>query len=227
MKIINDGTTFFENTPTVQTDEQGNIIIMDDIIYPINGMDKTNCVSMYIVQSNRTTTPRIIYKQVGNPGETFTIPSQDGYLSFCHIVLPNREFFDSHNNQFNYWATEEGKIFNKNFEEVPIQEILEVNDNTIIRHMHNFFSVFHLRKCYVSLCQKVFKDSLFDKCFNSKINTQLSYKRDLVWAALNVIQYMIDFNQLAEAQRLLERINGCNGLCSGEDTGHSDCGCEQ
>jgi len=38
---------------------------------------------------------------------------------------------------------------------------------------------------------------------------------------------MIDFNQLAEAQRLLERINGCNGLCSGKDTGDKGCGCEQ
>ena len=36
---------------------------------------------------------------------------------------------------------------------------------------------------------------------------------------------MIDSNQLAEAQRLLERINGCNGICSGEKTGE-DCGCE-
>jgi hypothetical protein len=54
----------------------------------------------------------------------------------------------------------------------------------------------------------------------------LILKRDLVWAALNVIQYMIDFNQLAEAQRLLERINGCNGLCSSEDTGDKGCGCE-
>ena len=38
---------------------------------------------------------------------------------------------------------------------------------------------------------------------------------------------MIDFNQLAEAQRLLERINGCNGLCSSENTGDKGCGCEQ
>jgi len=35
---------------------------------------------------------------------------------------------------------------------------------------------------------------------------------------------MIDSNQLAEAERLLERINGCNGLCAGVNTGQ-DCGC--
>ena len=226
MKIINDGVTFFENSPTIQTDQSGNIIIMDDLIYPIKGMDKSDCVSIYIVQKNNMNNPQIIYYQVNNPGETFTIPSTDGYISFCHIVLPTKEFNDSHLGQFTYYADNNGKIYNQNNERVDVQLVLEVNDNTIIKHTHNFFSVFHLRKCYVSLCQKIFNDRGFDRCFNGKIDSQLIFKRDLVWAALNVIQYMIDFNQLAEAQRLLERINGCNGLCSGEDTGDKGCGCE-
>ena len=225
MKILNDGTTFFENNPTIQTDSNGNIIIMDDLLYPIRGMSKEDCISLYIVQSNTSTTSRIVYKQVGNPGESFTIPSQEGYISFCHIVLPTKEFYDNHSDQFTYWGTSDGKVF-KNSGEVDIQEIIEVNDSTLIRHMHNFFSVFHLRKCYISLCQKIFNGSGFDRCFKDKVDKQLSYKRDLVWAALNVIQYMIDFNQLAEARRLLERINGCNGLCSSEDTGDKGCGCE-
>ena len=225
MKILNDGVTFFENNPTIQTDTSGNIIIMDDIIYPIQGMSKDDCLSLYIVQKNTSNRSQIIYHQIGNPGETFTLPSTDGYISFCHIVLPTKDFFDAHPGQFTYYADSTGKVYNQS-EEVDIQLILEVNDSTLIRHMHNFFSVFHLRKCYVSLCQKIFKDKAFDRCFNGKIDSQLILKRDLVWAALNVIQYMIDFNQLAEAQRLLERINGCNGLCSSEDTGIKGCGCE-
>lgn len=226
MKILNDGVTFFENNPTIQTDALGNIIIMDDIIYPIKGMSKDDCFSIYVVQKNTSATSRVIYYQIGNPGETFTLPATDGYITFCHIVLPNKDFFDSHPGQFTYYSDGVGKIYNSQNEEVEVQLIVEVNDSTLIRHMHNFFSVFHLRKCYVSLCQKIFKDKAFDRCFNNKIDSQLILKRDLVWAALNVIQYMIDFNQLAEAQRLLERINGCNGLCSSEDTGDKGCGCE-
>ena len=76
------------------------------------------------------------------------------------------------------------------------------------------------------LVQKIKSTELEQKAFSSWL-WKLDYKRDLVWAALNVIQYMIDSNQLAEAQRLLERINGCNGLCSNEDTGDKGCGCEQ
>ena len=225
MKILNDGVTFFENTPTIQMDSNGNIIIMDDLIYPVKGMSKDDCISIYVVQNNKSNNPKIVYLNVGTPGETFTIPAQDGYISFCHIVVPTKEYYESHSEQFTYYGDSTGRIF-KNSDQVDIQEVIEVNDNTLIRHMHNFFSVYHLRKCYVSLCQKIFNDSGFDKCFNGKVNSQLTYKRDLVWAALNVIQYMIDSNQLAEAQRLLERINTCNGLCSSEDTGDKGCGCE-
>lgn len=112
--------------------------------------------------------------------------------------------------------------------QASIQEILEVNPSAynFVKTLDNFFSVCYLRKCYISLCQKIFKARGFNRCFIDKVDTQLTYKRDLVWAALNVIQYMIDSNQLAEAQRLLERINGCNGLCSKEETGDQGCGCE-
>ena len=99
MKILNDGTTFFENTPTIQTDKLGNIIIMDDILYPIKGMSKDDCISIYVVQKNNSNTSRIIYYQTGNPGETFTLPATDGYISFCHIVLPTESYFKSHPNQ--------------------------------------------------------------------------------------------------------------------------------
>ena len=114
-------------------------------------------------------------------------------------------------------------------EKVEVQELLEVNPKTFGLRIEtqNFFSVCYLRKCYISLCQKIFNSRGFDKCFNSKVSSDLIYKRDLVWAALNVIQYMVDLNQYSEAQRLLERINGCNGLCSREETGEQNCGCSQ
>lgn len=124
-----------------------------------------------------------------------------------------------------------GEIYYKdiqgNTRVVNISEILEINPDNfgLIKQVQNFFSVCYLRKCYISLCKKIFNGSGFNRCFDNKVSSQLIYKRDLVWSALNVIQYMIDSNQLAEAQRLLERIMGCNGICSGEKTGE-DCGCE-
>lgn len=134
---------------------------------------------------------------------------------------------------YSYYFSDGTHIYRRNndltSEQVEVQELLEVNPKTFgLRiELQNFFSVCYLRKCYVSLCQKIFNDRAFDKCFNGKVSSQLIYKRDLVWAALNVIQYMVDLNQFSEAQRLLERINGCNGLCSKEETGEQNCGCSQ
>lgn len=120
------------------------------------------------------------------------------------------------------------KDIKNRYREVSISEILEINNEAygLYKEIKNFFSVCYLRKCYVALCQKIFNERAFDRCFNSKVDPQLIYRRDLVWSALNVIQYMIDSNQLAEAERLLERINGCNGLCANINTGE-DCGCDR
>ena len=209
MKVLNDGVTFFENNPTIQL-KDGKILIIDDTPNPVNGLDRENTVSLYIVQANRSSSSKIIYyKLIQNDSEqrTIELDPTDGYLQFCHIVLP----LEAYKGSSIYYS--DGRYVYKNGERLnDLQELVEINTNEFVRHNHNFFSVFHLRKCYVSLCQKIFNDRGFDRCFNGKVDSSLIYKRDLVWAALNVIQYMIDFNQLAEAQRLLERINGCNGL---------------
>lgn len=123
------------------------------------------------------------------------------------------------------------KIYKKDSEgniiETTIEELLEVNPAAynFVKQTQKFFSVCYLRKCFISLCQQLFNSKLFGRCFNSKINSQLVYKRDLVWAALNVIQYLIDSDQLEEAQRILTEVTGCNGLCSNKEMGKEGCGC--
>ena len=220
----------------INTDKDCNIVISDDTQYPINGLEYSKSASLYLVQLNRSNSSTILYNQidshVNSTGESIVVePQQGGFITACQIILPkvdNINDFNStgyfiKNNQIYY------KDIQGNSRNVQLNELVEVNPASygFTKITQNFFSVCYLRKCYVSLCQKIFNDRGFDRCFNGKVSSQLIYKRDLVWAALNVIQYMIDSNQLAEAQRLLERINGCNGLCSNEDTGDKGCGCEQ
>lgn len=91
----------------------------------------------------------------------------------------------------------------------------------------NYLSVCSLWKCYKNLCYKIFNNKVFDQCFNNKnIDASIIYKRDLVWAALNVIDYMTEMGQYQEAANLLTRITGCNGLCSKDELETSGCGCE-
>lgn len=213
----------------INTDKNCNIVIFDDTEYPINGMEYSDSATLYLVQLNQSNKSTILYNQLdlhtNSTGKPIIVePQQGGFITACQIILPKEDGRYFVRGSQIYYKDNSG-----NTRAVQINELIEVNPDAygIVKITQNFFSVCYLRKCYVSLCQKIFNDRGFDRCFNGKVDSQLIYKRDLVWAALNVIQYMIDSNQLAEAQRLLERINGCNGLCSSEDTGEKGCGCEQ
>lgn len=218
-----DPHTNSAGTPIVLQPQEGGFITVCHILLPkgnVNDFDPRAYTEKYVKVKNfiRNSQIDILFG--------FDIP--DGSLYDSN----NDDSDSSEEDIIGVYFTDGVSIYYKDIQgtvrAVEFQELLEVNPNTfaLIRFMQNFFSVCYLRKCYVSLCQKIFKDRGFDRCFNGKVNSQLIYKRDLVWAALNVIQYMVDSNQLTEAQRLLERINGCNGLCSSEDTGEKGCGCD-
>ena len=97
-----------------------------------------------------------------------------------------------------------------------------------ITEQYPIFSICHLRKCYKNICQTIFNSRIFDKCFKAKVNSDLIFRRDLVWATINVIQYLVDSEQFAEAQLVLERINECPGLCTEQEkeSGKKGCGCK-
>ena len=114
-----------------------------------------------------------------------------------------------------------------------VQEITEINPDSStyikgIKQSLNIFSICHLRKCYKNICQTIFNSRIFDKCFKAKVNSDLIFRRDLVWATINVIQYLVDSKQFAEAQLVLERINECPGLCTEQEkeSGKKGCGCK-
>ena len=63
-------------------------------------------------------------------------------------------------------------------------------------------------------------------CWNKyKVNSELIYKRDLVWMAINVVKYLTQCEQLAEADRVIKTIQGCNGLCVSTNLTNSTNGC--
>ena len=48
------------------------------------------------------------------------------------------------------------------------------------------------------------------------MDSDLIFRRDLVWMAINVIKYLTECSQLAEVERIIEIIKGCNSLCSND-----------
>lgn len=119
---------------------------------------------------------------------------------------------------------------NESLINIPEQSILSIiaenQNNTKYIQNIDYVSICLLKKCYIQLCQSILDKQIYSRC---KINTQnmqdMIYQRDLIWMAINVITYLTEFCQLYEAQRIIEQLSVCNGICKNEYKITGGCGC--
>lgn len=81
------------------------------------------------------------------------------------------------------------------------------------------------------MCNEILNMNLL-KCKSKNADLDnLIFKRDFVWMTINVIKYSVSLGQYAEAQRILEQVNTCNGFCDSINNKYktlnrsSGCGC--
>lgn len=211
-----------------------------------NRFKYSDTVSIFVLQHNKVEeselkTP-IYYKHDDVMKPVVLNVSFDGWFNAFHVVLPSQEWFERELNKttgsslFLYdvvYFSDGNYIFkyiDGKISSVELSEVLERNieGTTISKIDKDYVSICFLKKCYISLCQQIFNGRGFNECWNkNNLDSELIYRRDLVWMSINVIKYLVQFNQLAEAQRIIETIGGCNGLCKTEFrqlTNHG-CGC--
>lgn len=183
------------NCNKIYTDKKFNIIVSEDF--------DQEYVYVYILQHpNKNIPDNIIIKENSEQEVKFKTFS-DGCYGLITLIVPI--------DPINYYYYREGKFYH-NFQEVELVEIIECNPNisNVVSIYDYYFLTARLRRCYIDACQKIFESST--KC-DKDSNKELLYKRDLVWSALNVIEYLVEFKQYEEAQRLLEELMDCNGIC--------------
>lgn len=212
-----------------------------------NRFKYSETIAIDVLQLNKSTGAEIqdsIFSIRDKKESQIRIPvSFDGWFTIYHIVLPNATWFENELKKTSASAIQlydviyysDGlriyKYINEKSIEVTLDEVINRNTNgtTISITNKDYVSICFLRKCYINLCQQLFNLNLLTECYNSNDkDCELSYHRDLVWMTLNVIQYLTELNQLAEAERIIEQIGrGCNGLCKQtmERTSKSGCGC--
>lgn len=166
----------------------------------------------------------------------------DGWFTVVHIVLPSKKWFDTELSKqegstlstYSLVYFSDGNTIYKYVEsqvkEATLDEIVELNsvDTTVSKVYRDYVSICFLRKCYINLCQQIFNNRGFSHCFDrNNVDSDLIYRRDLVWMSINVIKYLTECEQLAEVERIIEIIQGCNGLCipSNITSKTSGCGC--
>lgn len=239
----------------ISTDKGCKVLIADNSQYlpenqsgTVKGKFKySDTVTIDILQHNKA--KETIYRQptytLHDTNKEISIPVEfDGWFTVIHLVLPSVEWYKREKEKtegsaislYNIVYFTNGKTIYKYLngieQEVSLEEVLEINpiDTTISRVEKDYISICFLRKCYINLCQQIFEGRGFSKCFDrTKISSELIYKRDLVWMAINVIKYLTECSQLAEVERLIESINGCNGLCDNSNitSNTNGCGCSK
>lgn len=237
------------------TDAHCKVIIEDNTEYlsetstgiSKGGFKYSDTVSVVVLQHNKTQetvvkSPTYDY----HTSDYIEVPvGFDGWFTINYIVLPNKDWFDREREKSSgsalglydiVYFVDNGYIYkyvNGEIDGASIEEVLEVNpiNTTISRTSKDYVSICFLQKCYVNLCQQIFNDRGFSQCWNkNSVDSELVYKRDLVWMAINVIKYLTEFNQLAEVERIIEQIMSCNGLCTNGQTyksSNTGCGCNK
>lgn len=227
------------------TEVDGNYLNETSTATAKNRFRYSDTVSIDVLQLNKSTEHQIqspVFTVRDNEVKSVQLPvSFDGWFTICHIVLPSDKWFNQEINKDTNSAislydtvyyTNGKQIFkyiNNSSQETTLDEVVSRNpeNTTIYIVKKDYVSVCFLRKCYINLCRQLFNSNIVSDCSTNRTNNcELIFQRDLIWMALNVIQYATELNQLAEAERIIEQLGrGCNGLCNEQQQFKSGCGC--
>lgn len=224
----------------IVTDVSTTYLEEDDPSFSLNCFRKSDTQSIVIASINKLKGEEVATSTIGN----IINIDRDGWLTIYYLVLPTKEWFIRASKTSNildlydivyyvskgnvYWYQSDTQEFGQVHQ---LQELIDLaqlpNVKTTLSYAKaDRVSIFNLEKCYINLCQQIFESRGFSQCYNkNNIDSELIYKRDLVWMALNVIKYLAECNQPYEVERIIELLYSCNGVCGDKKVRSNGKGC--
>lgn len=234
----------------------GNTLtIKDNTQYISEGFEftsytKDQCQSVILIESHETklTDEDIPNLLIGTIGDQIDLP-KDGHVTVHYIILPNKEWINHFSdtidniNHKSYYYIHKNEIY-KYGEKDPIsfKNLLDICcspniETNLITDCTEHVNIWNLYNCYINLCKQLLESRNFSNC-NKKntIDSELIYKRDLVWMVINVIKYLSELHndknpKLVKIQQYIEMFHSCTGICpESSDTNNINnygCGCSK
>ena len=224
----------------IVTDVSTTYLEEDDPSFSLNCFRKSDTQSIVIASINKLKGEEVATSTIGN----IINIDRDGWLTIYYLVLPTKEWFIRASKASNIldlydivYYVSKGNVYwyqsnTQEFGQVhQLQELIDLaqlpNVKTTLSYAKaDRVSIFNLEKCYINLCQQIFESRGFSQCYNkNNIDSELIYKRDLVWMAINIIKYLAECNQPYEVERIIELLYSCNGVCGDKKVRSNGKGC--
>lgn len=216
----------YENSDSYEKYKYSESCTLNIITYESNGVESLFATKV----SNHTDLDDTVKVELQN----------DGIYNIYHVILPtkewlqdkinnNKDFLDYYTNIYVIDGEQVYKYKDEEYKTCNVEEIIEINPykTTLLKSSKSIFSTYNLYQCYLNLCLNLFDPSLCKGC-NKDQNTELIFKRDFVWMALNIIEYYVELDLLYEAEKVLLDINSCNGFCPTINIKKKqNCGCKK
>lgn len=163
----------------------------------------------------------------------------DGWHEIAHIILPTLDWFkastpsqlgrgihygydNSTGKYIKLEVTDTGFVNHDGniFEESSAGEIYrDLENSNIIGISQETFLIGRLESCFENLERNILYNHLYSACnYNNPSIAALKNDRDFMFIAYEIIKNLITQCEYYEAQRLLERLQGCNNICSNTHT---------
>lgn len=218
LSIVNNCILRITGTPSTQDTNYKNTYTINVIKYKKSNVEFPEILATYINPHEKTF------------DESLHPLTKDGHYVLDHIILSSvnsmqGDGYCTDGISIYKYVNGNIKLDNQgNPQKIQIEELIEVNDPSVVKFTQNTFSICFIHKCYLNLCNQKLNKLMNKKCVKkSEID---DFNMDLVWISLNAIRYNVEFGYLDNAQSILEDLVNCTNICNQNKYFSSDgCGC--